>query len=65
MTKLCIHIMAEVECWKTLNKSVVLLPVLTHMFEIVILLMSLMNLYSLLQQFSSIVILFSRKMLKA
>lgn len=64
MTKLCVHIMAEVEWWKALNKSVLLLPVLTHMFEIIILLMSLMNLYSLLQQFSSIVILFFRKMLK-
>jgi len=64
MTKLCVHVRAEVECWKTLNKSEVLLPVLTHMFEIIILLMSLINLYSLLQQFSSIIILFSRKMLK-
>lgn len=30
MAKLCVHIMADVECWITPRKSAVLFPVLTH-----------------------------------
>lgn len=33
MKKLRAHIMAEVECWKTLNKHLVLLRVLTHIWS--------------------------------